>query len=131
MTANRSYFYPDLPVAMSDVKLREGLRSIAIIPILFENRVIACLNVASFNILEVSANARNSLEAIAAQVGSAFVRIKAEEALRRERDLISRLMETSPAGIVWVNREYHFCQPSIREGLRADKDKYTTHYAPW
>ncbi len=32
-------------------------------------------------------------------------RKRAEEALRRERDLVRRIMETSPAGIVMVNRE--------------------------
>ena len=75
--------YPKLNVPMNDVKLREGLLSIAVIPVCYEERVIACLNIASHEFVEVPAFARNALEAIAAQVGSAIARIKAEK--ERER----------------------------------------------
>jgi hypothetical protein len=93
-------FYPDLPVAMSDVKLREGLRSIAIIPILFENRVIACLNVASFNILRFS-HAELVDAIVLRSVRCTHQSRSAAAGARFDR----RLMETSPAGIVCKPRK--------------------------
>ena len=75
--------YPKLNVPMNDVKLREGLLSLAVIPVCYEKRVIACLNIASHEFVEVPASARNALEAIAAQVSSAIARIKAEEEQER------------------------------------------------
>ncbi len=66
--------------------LKEGLRSVAIIPVIHQDRVIACINVASHQYEEVPATARAALETLAAQVGSAIARVQAEEALRRAKD---------------------------------------------
>ncbi len=47
------------------------------------------------------------------------------ETLRRERDLVSRIMETSPAGIVMVNREGQitFANPRAEQVLGLTKDE--------
>ena len=71
---------------MDEEGLKEGLRSVAIIPVIHQDRVIACINVASHQIEEVPATARAALETLAAQVGSAIARVQAEEALRRAKD---------------------------------------------
>jgi len=75
----------DLP-GLDEQGLKEGLRSVAIIPVIYQDRVIASLHVASHQYEEVPATARAALETLAAQVGSAIARVQAEEALRRAKD---------------------------------------------
>jgi len=55
--------------------------------------VVQCISDESGRVVELQAVGRDITE-----------RKRAEEALRRERDLVRRIMETSPAGIVMVNR---------------------------
>ena len=76
----------DLPGLMDEEGLKEGLRSVAIIPVIHQDRVIASLHIASHHYEEVPATARAALETLAAQVGSAIARVQAEEALRRAKD---------------------------------------------
>ena len=76
----------DLPGLMDEEGLKEGLRAVAIIPVIHQDRVIASINVASHQYEEVPATARAALETLAAQVGSAIARVQAEEALRRAKD---------------------------------------------
>ena len=83
----------DLP-GLGEEGLKEGLRSVAIIPVIHQDRVIACINVASHQYESVPATARAALETLAAQVGSAIARVQAEEALRRAKeDLEIRVAE--------------------------------------
>ncbi|MBN1890256.1 MAG: PAS domain S-box protein [Thermoflexales bacterium] len=55
-------------------------------------------------------------------------RRRAEEALRRERDLVARVMETSPAGITVVNRhgQIVFANTRAEKVLGLEKDEITT-----
>jgi len=61
-------------------------------------------------------------------------RVQAEEALRRERDLLQRIMETSPAGITVVNRqgEITFANSQAEQVYTLSKNKITsrTYNAP-
>jgi PAS domain S-box-containing protein len=54
-------------------------------------------------------------------------RKQAEELLRRERDLVARIMDTSPAGIVVVNREgqISFANPRAEHVLGLTRDQIT------
>jgi PAS domain S-box-containing protein len=54
-------------------------------------------------------------------------RKQAEELLRRERDLVARIMDTSPAGIVVVNREgqISFANPRAEQVLGLTRDQIT------
>ncbi len=76
----------EMPGLMDEAGLKEGLRSVAIIPVIHQDRVIASINVASHQYEEVPATARAALETLAAQVGSAIARVQAEEALQRAKD---------------------------------------------
>jgi len=75
--------YQKLGVVLDEIKQREGLRAIAIIPVRYEGRVIACLNIASHTLDDVSPFTRVTLETIAIQIGSAIARAKTEECYRR------------------------------------------------
>ncbi len=76
--------------------LKEGLRAAAVIPVLHEGRVIACLNIASRVLDEVPEAVRAPLEAIAAQIGSAIARVEAAEALRESEARFNAFMDHLP-----------------------------------
>ncbi|MCP4569715.1 MAG: PAS domain S-box protein [FCB group bacterium] len=74
--------YKDLDTDKNEKKVREGIRLIAILPVLHENKVIACMNIASHSIEEVSTTTRQVLETTAAQIGGFVARKLAEKALQ-------------------------------------------------
>lgn len=69
---------------------REGLRAIAILPVSFQDKVIACLKVASHHLDYMSDQTRSALESIALYIG-AFVHqeIQAENIRRQHRDILA------------------------------------------
>ncbi len=71
----------ELGVPVDKTLRRENLLAIAVIPIQYKKKVIACLNVASHTLDEVPVQSRTSLETIAGQMGSAIAHLKAEKAL--------------------------------------------------
>ncbi len=76
---------------MSDYPKGEGLRAIAIIPVLYQDRVIACLNISSHTLDEIPHSSRDYIETVAAQIGNAMVSIKAEENVREKQKELERL----------------------------------------
>ncbi len=86
--------HQELGVPLDEVKRREGLLAIAIIPVPYEGRVIACLNVASHTLDEVPGFARTALETVANQIGSAIARSKAEEALQQSQANLQTLFDS-------------------------------------
>jgi two-component sensor histidine kinase len=75
--------YRKLGLSLDEIKELEGLRAIEIIPVSHDGQVIACLNIASHTQDEVPSFARDSLETIATQIGTAIARITAEEQIKR------------------------------------------------
>ena len=73
--------YRDLGISLDDPGRREGLRAIAIIPVRHQDRVVACLNIASHTTDEVSEFVRTALETIVTQIGGAIAHARAVEAL--------------------------------------------------
>jgi PAS domain S-box-containing protein len=71
--------------------LNEGIRALAIMPILYEKRVIACLSLASHTVDVISADTRRALEAIAAQIGGTLARLRAEADLELSRRKLEEL----------------------------------------
>jgi PAS domain S-box-containing protein len=82
------------------------IRAAAIIPFHHKSQVIGCLKLTSHTVDEISTTARNALETIATQIGSAIARLKAEEALRESEELKFRsLVEHSIDGVVLVDEQ--------------------------
>ncbi|MCX6834750.1 MAG: PAS domain S-box protein, partial [candidate division Zixibacteria bacterium] len=77
----------------------EGLRALAVIPVLHAGQVIACLNIASHTDDVIHHDARCILEGIAAAIGSTISRLRAEEALQDSEALSCAVIENSPVGI--------------------------------
>jgi len=74
---------------------------------------------------------RELLEAVAEQIGKLVERREAHEALRREQDLRERLTDTSPAGIVLLDRHGHiqFANARAEQVLGLERDAITArHY---
>lgn len=74
--------FEQLRLKQSGAELREGLHSIAILPILRQGEVLGCLNVASRTHDEIPEYARIALETIAASAGEAIARLRVREELR-------------------------------------------------
>jgi DNA-binding CsgD family transcriptional regulator/GAF domain-containing protein len=81
-------YWPNVRGILNVGKLleREGLTSLAAIPVKSKGHVVAVLNLASHQQHEVSESTIEALEAIAAQIGGIVSRVRTEEELRRERE---------------------------------------------
>ena len=114
---------------MDEEGLKEGLRSVAIIPVIHQDRVIACINVASHQYEEVPATARAALETLAAQVGSAIARVQAEEALRRAKDDLEIRVAERTAQLQQANESLEAelrVRRDMEKSLRYSEAKYRT-----
>jgi len=81
----------------------EGLRALAILPVMHDGRVVAMMNVASRSRGEVPTATRHVLEAIAAWIGAVIERVRSEEALRQARDELERQVENRTAELRAAN----------------------------
>ena len=109
--------------------LKEGLRSVAIIPVIHQDRVIASINVASHRYEEVPATARAALETLAAQVGSAIARVQAEEALRRAKEDLEIRVAERTAQLQQANESLEAelrVRHDMEKSLRYSEAKYRT-----
>jgi PAS domain S-box-containing protein len=91
--------YLKLDVPLDAIRRREGLHVIAILPINHEGRVIACLNISSRSLDEIPTTIRNTLETMAAQIGSFVARAQAVEALKKSEVKYRGLFENMLEGV--------------------------------
>ncbi|HWQ19608.1 MAG TPA: PAS domain S-box protein [Methanotrichaceae archaeon] len=92
------------------VVLEEGLRSLAILPVKHNGRVIAGLNLASHACDEISPDVRTTLKALAASIGGIIARIKAEEELRKSEERFRAIFETAHDSIFIKDASLHYIQ---------------------
>jgi PAS domain S-box-containing protein len=82
----------DLP--LQKAREQEGIRSIAVVPILHQDQVIGCYSIGSHTVDRVPIASRTALKTIAAMIGNAIVRIRATEALEmRTAELMAKNAE--------------------------------------
>lgn len=84
--------HADLPLSQSKIEIQEGLKAVAILPLLHKEQMIGCMNLGSHTIEEVSSSVRVSLETTAAQIGSAVSRLKARLSLQESEEHLRSLM---------------------------------------
>ena len=100
MAGNPNYTSsPVLDTLLTDLQRSEGLRTLVVLPVLHQGRVIACINVASHILDEVRPTVRDALETMAAQVGSVTARAKAQRALHESEEKFRNIIQSSPMGI--------------------------------
>jgi len=97
--------YGKLEIPKNIDQKREGLKAIAVLPLLHEERIISCINVASHSMNKVPDYARTALETIAAQSGNAIARLEAESALRHAAKRYRDLYQGSRDAYAMVNME--------------------------
>lgn len=73
---------------------QEGLRALAILPVLHEGQIVAAMNLASHTETEFSTSTRHILESVAAQIGGAISRTAAENALRENEQHLQTLFDS-------------------------------------
>ncbi len=86
--------YDDLGVPMDRERKQEGLRAFAIVPILHDGHVIACLNVCSLSLDQVPRFARTILESIAALAGGSIARACQLGELRQQQANLEGLLNS-------------------------------------
>ena len=88
-------FGNDLGQVLSDLQRKEGLKSLAVIPVINENRAIACLNIASHVNNTMDASVEDALETLIAQIGSIIGKAKTERALRDSEQKFSKAFQSN------------------------------------
>jgi PAS domain S-box-containing protein len=88
-----------------DAHKMEGLRSLAVVPIVHEGEVIAVFNMASHQHESMPESTRRALETIATQVGEALARLSAEQAQRESELRYRELVEAIPDMVFILDRE--------------------------
>ncbi|MFX0123206.1 MAG: PAS domain S-box protein [Candidatus Hodarchaeota archaeon] len=107
--------------SVDTTRLKEGILSLGVIPVLFEDKVVAALNVASHSIEKISNHAKNTLETIATQIGSTLELKEAEEVLRESKEKYQMLVEKLEEGVLLedVEGNVSFVNPKAAEMLGA------------
>lgn len=107
------------PIYLSTHEVAESVRDfiasadfrvVAILPVRHEGRTVACLNCASVQCDTINPAARDALEGIAAQIGTAIERIRAVEKLREEQRFLKQVLDLQ-------ERERRLVAYEIHDGL--------------
>lgn len=97
--------YGETGVVHTPVQEQEGLRIIGIIPISFGGRVIACLNVSSHTLDDISPSGRIAVETLSTQIGAAIEQKKAEDALRDSEERYRSLVDITDTGYLVLDSQ--------------------------
>ena len=76
----------DLEAVLTAEQRREGLKSLYVVPLGHEQRVIGCVNLASHEREGINRTVRESLESLTAHMGSVLERLQSQDALRRSEE---------------------------------------------
>jgi len=85
--------YEKLGINVSEVEKKEGLRTLVVVPIQSENRVIACIVGATHFHNKIPGAAMVLLETVSAQIGLVIARVNAEESMRRSEQRYRNIVE--------------------------------------
>jgi PAS domain-containing protein len=78
----------------------EGLKAEEVIPIQHSGRVVAVLVVGSHALGEIPQRSRQALDAFAAQAGGAITRIRTEQLLQANRQLLDKTLNSLHDGVL-------------------------------
>ncbi|MBI5584925.1 MAG: PAS domain-containing protein [Deltaproteobacteria bacterium] len=89
----------NLPPPVPESGRLPALRALAILPLRQGTEIVGCLNMASHTLDEVSGPGRAALETIASTIGLLLGRMRAEEALRKNEERLSRVVRAGRIGL--------------------------------
>lgn len=118
----------EFPPAMSKDLRREGLCTLAVIPVQYAGRVVAVLNLASHTHDEIPISAREALEAIVAPIGCLVSHVRAGTALRESEEKLRAQYKGIPVPTFTWQRvgkdlvlvDYNDAATAITQGKVAD-----------
>jgi PAS domain S-box-containing protein len=92
--ANSLYLSSDnLDLEMREAHVQEGILSVAVLPIIYRDKVIGTFNLGSHTLKDPLAIRSDALEAIGAQVGNAFAAIQAEARLKESEERLKLALD--------------------------------------
>jgi PAS domain S-box-containing protein len=97
--------FEKIGLPLNETHRRERLQAMAVVPVLHEDNVIGCINIASHSAYQVPAPARDALETIASHIGSAIARIRADEARRESEKTTRALLNASRDMAMLLDRD--------------------------
>ncbi|MCG6893227.1 MAG: PAS domain-containing protein [Desulfobacteraceae bacterium] len=128
----------DLDVPAGEVERLEGIKGIGVIPLVSENRVIGCINIASHSRKTIPAPARIATETMASLIGNVVAHVKAKASLQRSEAHLNSLLESASGFAVYrmafdkdapYNFRNIFISPSIEEILGYTAEEWRVgHY---
>lgn len=82
--AGRALYFNTMQIVAGRMRSvrREGVRSLAVVPVRYGDKVVAVLNLGSRTVDEIEQQARSVIETIAAQIGPTVARVQAESAVQ-------------------------------------------------
>lgn len=95
---------------------KEDVKGVAVIPISYEGDIMAVLLLASHTDVRFLTNTRRAIETLAAEMGGAIARIKAQETLQDSEEKYRELIESSNDGIYLLyERRFHLVNNKFKE----------------
>lgn len=110
--------YQQLKIS-DDEKRKEGIRALAVLPVMIGKNMVAVLNAASHSLEKLPAVSKKSLELTAAQIGEIITKLAAEESLRQSELKYRQLVELATEGIWSIdeNAITLYANPSMEKML--------------
>ncbi len=121
--------YEEIEPIQNAACMKEGLRLLAVIPLLNRKTVVGALNVASHRYDRLTEATKNILQTIASCAGSAIVRIQAEYELEKYRTQLEKLVKHRTHALEEMNKrlkreiEEH---EKTENALRESEERYKT-----
>ena len=97
--------YDRIPLPKEDAEKREGLKSIAIVPVTYSGRQIGCVNVTSHTVGEITEGSKYIIETLAGQVGQAIVRSQLASSLRASGETLKIIFDSMPGLVFFKDKE--------------------------
>jgi PAS domain S-box-containing protein len=94
--------YSEFDLPLDEVRKAEKLRALAVLPLIFENQVIGCLNLASRKLEEVSELNREVLKTAATLLGEGITRLKIEEELKLSYQKLQKAIKSTIQAIALI-----------------------------
>ena len=111
--------HPELDAAYA----QEGLRALAVIPVVHQGQLLAVLNLASHTHAETPVNTRRVLETLAQQISSTLLHLRAAAALRESRLNLQTLFDSVDVFLFVLDGAGHILQTNA---VVRDRLGYTT-----
>ena len=87
--------YADISPAVDEIRLKEGLRASALLPVMSQGQLIALINLASHSHDTIPAETRISLETLSLQIGSTVMRLRTDAFLKESEERYRALFDRS------------------------------------